>query len=251
MATRTKTLSSASKKRTTEQLDPKGANRESRAIAMASGAPASLGPAERAVLEQALERGAAVRASADSAWAEFGQWLFAHVFGDDTSSAIDHRDDNPIWAALYALADGAKLRVRHDELERAVLTAAYDKRLNSDAWRALDFGRKWRLLKLADDKLLRRAAQHVLSTNLDTRGIDAYVRAVLEEQSEPVAVRVNVSALVGALDRMQEKLTDRGFAKQLASASKKLSDDKREALVSSINATRDALDAILRRLDVE
>lgn len=203
------------------------------------------------MLDRAVERGAAVRTTVDTSWTEYGQWLFAHVFGGDTSSAIDHREDNPVWAALYALADGAKLRVRHDELERAVLTAAYDKRLNSDAWRALDFGRKWRLLKLADDKLLRKAAQHVLSTNMDTRGIDAYVRAVLLEQQEAVPVRVSVPALVGALDRMQEKLTDRAFTKQLVSASKKLTDDKREALVSSISAARDALDAILRRLDTE
>lgn len=208
-----------------------------------------LSDTERAVLDEAVTRSAAVISAIDTSWAELGRWLFTRVFGEDSTSAIEHRRDNPVWVALYALADGAKVRARHDELERALLAAAYDKRLNHDAWRALDFGRKWRLLKIADDKLLRKAAQHVLATNLDTRGVEAYVRAVLEESATPVAVRVNVPALVGALDRMQERLTDRAFGRQLEKAARQLSDEKREALVASITQTRDALDAMLGRLD--
>jgi hypothetical protein len=208
----------------------------------------TLAVAERAVLDEAITRAARLYESVGDAWADFGRWLFTHVFGEDTKAAIDHREDNPIWQALYALADSAKVRLRQDELERAVLTAAYDKRLNSDAWRALEFGRKWRLLKLKDDKLLRQAAQHVLSANLDTRAIDLYVRRVLEEQQTTTATRVHVGALIGALDRMQQRLTDRAFARQLEGAAKKLSEDKREALIGSVTEARDALDATLHRL---
>jgi hypothetical protein len=209
----------------------------------------SLAVEERAVLDEAIVRAARVYESVGDAWSDFGRWLFTHVFGEDTKAAIEHREDNPVWQALVALADGAKVRLRQDELERAVLTAAYDKRLNSDAWRALEFGRKWRLLKLADDKLLRQAAQHVLSANLDTRAIDVYVRRVLEEQQNPVTTRVHVGALISTLDRMQQRLKDRTFARQLESAAKKLTDDKRDELIESIIEARDALDATLRKLE--
>jgi hypothetical protein len=56
-------------------------------------------------------------------------------------------------------------------------------------WRALDFGRKWRLLRLADDELLRNAATPVLSASLDTRQTEASVRNLLAEQSEARARR--------------------------------------------------------------
>jgi hypothetical protein len=208
-----------------------------------------LSPEDRAVLAEAITRADAARTAIDAQWVDLGRWLFTHVFGEDTASAIDHRDDNPIWNALYALADSPKVRVRHDALDRAVLTAAYDKRLNSDGWRALDFGRKWRLLRLADDKLLRKAATHVLSAKLDTRQTDAYVRNLLAEQAEPTAVRASVTALVGQLDRMTERVSAKTYARQLESAAKKLSDEQREALLSSLESARNALDALHARIE--
>ncbi|MDP3277930.1 MAG: hypothetical protein Q8Q09_22285 [Deltaproteobacteria bacterium] len=211
-------------------------------------APRALSTEERAVLTEAISRSKGVQAAIDSQWVEFGQWLFTNVFGEDTRSAIEHRDDNPLWSALFALADSAKVRVRHEELERALLTAAYDKRLNSDAWRALDYGRKWRLLRLADEKLLRKAASHVLSANLDTRAVDAYVRNVLAEEGETPVVRVSVPALVGLLDRLSDRTGSKGFGRLLESAAKKLTHDKREALLTSLESARDALDGLHARI---
>jgi hypothetical protein len=206
---------------------------------------------DRAVLIEAIERAASLRDALEQSWTDFGRWLFARVFGEDTASAIDHREDNPIWTALYALADGTRVRLRHDELDRAVLTAAYDKRLQSDAWRALDYGRKWRLLRLRDEKLLRKGAQHVLATSLSTRETEAYVRAVLSEQNEPAEVRVNVSALTDQLGRITTRMTDRAWARKLDAASRKLTDERREALIGSIESTRDALSTLLARLSKE
>lgn len=208
----------------------------------------SLSPSDHAVLTEAIARADAVRATIDSTWTDFGRWLFTHVFGEDTSSAIDHREDNPIWAALYAMADSHKVRLRHDEIDRAVLCAAYDKRLNHDAWRALDFGRKWRLLRLVDDKLLRQAASHVLATNLDTRKVDAYVRNVLAEQDIELATRVNVPAFVGQLGRIHERVSGKAFARQLESAAHKLTDEQRDKLLDTLDQTRAALDALHARL---
>jgi len=210
--------------------------------------PRALSAQERAVLTEAISRAKTVQEAIDSQWVEFGQWLFTSVFGEDTRSAIEHRDDNPLWSALFALADSAKVRVRHEELERALLTAAYDKRLNSDAWRALDYGRKWRLLRLEDEKLLRKAATHVLSANLDTRAVDAYVRNLLAEEGETPVVRVSVPALVGLLDRLSERTSSKGFGRLLEAAAKKLTDDKRDALLASLESARNALDGLYARI---
>jgi hypothetical protein len=207
-----------------------------------------LSPTDHAVLAEAITRAETVRATIDSTWTDFGRWLFAHVFGEDTASAIEHREDNPIWAALYALADGPKVRLRHDDIDRAVLCAAYDKRLNSDAWRALDFGRKWRLLRLEDDKLMAKAAKHVLATNLDTRKVDAYVRNVLAEQDVEIPTRVNVPAFVGQLGRFHERVSTKAFARQLESAANKLTDEQREKLLETLDQTRATLDALRARL---
>jgi hypothetical protein len=209
----------------------------------------ALSAADRAVLAEAISRADAVRSTIDSTWTDFGRWLFAKVFGEDTVSAIDHREDNPIWAALYALADGPKVRLRHDEIDRAVLCAAYDKRLNSDAWRALDFGRKWRLLRLADDKLMAKGAKHVLATNLDTRKVEVYVRNVLAEQNIELPTRVNVPAFVSQLGRFHERVSGKAFARQLESAANKLSDEQREKLVETLDQTRATLDALRARLN--
>ena len=219
--------------------------------ALAEPARDGLTERDRAVLTEAIARAEQTSAAIDARWSDLGRWLFTHVFGEDTRSAIEHREDNPIWRALFSLADSAKVRVRHDEIERAVLAAAYDKRLNSDAWRALDFSRKWRLLRLADDKLLRKAATHVLASNLDTRQTEAYVRNLLAERDEAPAVRVNVAALRGQLDRVTERMGAKAYARQLEAAAKKLSDAQRAQLLASLESAREAIDAIHARLKKE
>lgn len=206
---------------------------------------------EQAVLEQAIEKASAAAEQHNDTWAGLGRWLFTHVFGEDSTAAIHHRDDNPIWEALYALADSAKVRVRHDDLEHAVLCAAYDKRLNHDGWRALDYERKWRLLRLEDERLLRKAAQHVLATSMDTVGIAKYVQSVLEENETPVPVRVSFPGLMRQWSSVSERVGRKGFLRQFEVAAKKLTAEQRERAVERIDEARAALDALREKLTEE
>ncbi len=207
-----------------------------------------LSDADRALLQSVIERAALVHETVESTWTEFGRWVFVQVFGEDSTSAIDHRGDNPVYEELLRLADGPKVRIRAEDLERATLCAAYDKRLNNDSWRALNYGRKWRLLRLDNEKLLRKGAQYVLASNLDTRGVESYVRNVLAERETGLDTRVNFRALTGQLRRVTQRVTTDAFLKQLASAAKQLDDEQRERVVAQIEAARDALDVLHKKL---
>jgi hypothetical protein len=201
-----------------------------------------LDPAERAVLDEAVARGESVRKTVDTAVAEYGQWIFTHVFGGDTTAVIDGRADNALWRELTEVADGPKLRLP------AELIAAYDQRLNSDAWRALDFSRKSRLVRLGDDKLLRKAAQHALATNLSAKDTEAYVRALLRELGEPVQTRVSIGRVQTQLDRLSERYHSKEFLRRVESASRDADPEERKALTESIARMQAALAEVKARL---
>jgi len=208
----------------------------------------TLDAAERKVPDEAISRVATVFETVDDAMTELGRWLFTHVFGEDSSAVIEHADDNAVWRELVAHSDSAKVRLSAEQLRATALCAAYDKRLNSDAWRSLDFSRKSRLLRLADDKLLRKGAQHVLASNLGVRQVEAYTRNVLAELGEPLPTRVNVRAFRGQLTKWTERVGAKSFARQLEGAAKKLDEAEREQLVSDLEAAREAIAGLIARL---
>jgi hypothetical protein len=204
---------------------------------------------ERAVLAQALERAASAHETIERSLVELGRWLFAHVFGEDSTAALEHEEDNAVWAALMAAADSAKLRLTAEALRSTLLCAAYDKRLNSDAWRSLDLSRKSMLLRIGDDKLLRRAAQHVLAANLGVRECEQYARNVVAEQAgQPPALRVSVTALRGQLAKLTERVSGRAFVRQFEKASRQLESEDREALLAELEAAQEALGELADRL---
>jgi hypothetical protein len=208
----------------------------------------ALNSAERALVSEAFERAEAVRKNTEDAVVALGQWLFAKVFGEDSRSALEHREDNPVWSAIAEAADGPRLRLQLSLIESSLLCAAYDKRLNSDSWRALDFGRKSRLLRLQDDKALRKGAQHVLAANLTLKETEAYVRSVRAELGEPAQTRASVPALRGSLDRLSERVGARAFVRQVEQAVRKLDDEDRAALLESIERARGTLAALAERV---
>lgn len=210
-----------------------------------------LSDTDRALLQSVVARAASVHETVESTWTDFGEWVFTQVFGEDSTSAIEHADDNPVYTELLKLADGPRVRVRPEDIERATLCAAYDKRLNNDSWRALNYGRKWRLLRLEDEKLLRKAAQHVLSSNLDTRGVETYVRNVLAERGAAIETRVNLRALTGQLQRVTERVSSDAFLKKLSSAAKELDEDQRERMMEQVDAARTALEVLHKKLSAK
>ncbi len=212
---------------------------------------ARLSEADRALLQSVLAKAAAVHEAVESTWTDFGQWIFTQVFGEDSTAVIDHADDNPVYTELLHLADGPKVRIRREEIQRAVLCATYDKRLNNDSWRALNYGRKWRLLRIEDEKLMRKAAQHVLASNMDTRGVETYVRNILTEHGNALETRVNLRALSGQLQRVTERVSSNAFLKKLTSAAKDLDPEQRARVVAQEAAARTALEVLHKKLSAK
>lgn len=209
---------------------------------------APLSAAERAVLAEAVARGEALRKQSDEAVAGFGRWLFAQVFGDDSTATIAHRDDSGLWRAIADAADSARMRLPLALVEAAVLCAAYDQRLNSDSWRALDFGRKSRLLRLEQDKLLRQGAQHVLSANLSAKATEQYVREVLREQGEPVQTRLSMGRVQRRIADFSERLSARDFTRRFDQLVRAADDEQKQTLLAEIEAAQAALSAMRARV---
>jgi hypothetical protein len=209
---------------------------------------APLSAAERAVLAEAVARGESLRKQTDEAVADYGRWLFSQVFGDDSTAAIAHRDDNALWMAIADAADSVHLRLPLALIEAAVLCAAYDKRLNSDAWRALDFGRKSRLLRLEQDKLLRQGAQHALSANLSAKATEQYVREVLREQGEPVQARLSMGRVQRRLADFSQRLSGRAFTRRFDQLVRDADEADKKALLAEIEAAQSALATLRARV---
>jgi hypothetical protein len=203
---------------------------------------------ERAVFDEALARGEAARKSAESGLVELGQWLFAQVFGGDSSAVIDSRDDNALWAALVEAADGPRLRLTPALLESALLCAVYDKRLNSDGWRAIDFTRKAMLLRLRDEKLMRSAAQHLLATNLSIASTGEYVRELLRANGEEIQTRVTLRRVGTQVARLTDRLVGEEFNDRLDEVIADADDDERRAALAQVERAQDALGALKKKL---
>jgi hypothetical protein len=204
---------------------------------------------ERAVFDEALERGEGVRRTVDSAVIEFGHWLFGRVFGGDTSAVLDSRDDNELWNAILLAADGPRLRLTPRMIEATVLCAAYDKRLNSDGWRLLDFTRKAMLLRLGDERLLREGAQHLLATNLSIEATAAYVREVRRAHGEEIQTRVTLRRVESHVARFSERLLDEHFNKRLDEVIATADAEQRRAALAQVTLAQRALGALKSRLN--
>lgn len=223
--------------------------RESTPAAPKSATKTKLTTSERAVFDEALERGEGVRKTVDTAVVEFGQWLFARVFGGDTSAVLDSRHDNELWNAILVAADGPRLRLTPKLIESAVLCSAYDKRLNSDGWRLLDFTRKAMLLRLEDERLMREGAQHLIATNLSIEATADYVRAVLLANGEAVQTRVTLRRVESHIEKFCERLVDERFNARLDEVIAEADPAQRRAAIEQVTLAQRALGALKSKLN--
>jgi hypothetical protein len=107
------------------------------------------------------------------------------------------------------LAGGPKLRLSRATLHRAVQIAAYDKRLNDEAFRGLDVTRKRILIPLGDDKRIRDAAQHVSATRMTATTTQQYVKGLLDGTKEKPVLRMTAKTASVRVHRAAEPFRDR------------------------------------------
>jgi hypothetical protein len=209
----------------------------------AAEAASPLANVDDVLLAEAQRRGRELLAHAESAMAEYGQWLLAQLFADDARAVLDREIVQPVWLALVRAAESARMPLGRATITNALRVAAYDKRLADGAWDRLSFSHKVALLPLAAPKEMRAAARHVLAASLSVRQCAAYVSTLLPEDERqkrlsPSGARRTLRALHGRFERAQD-------VKRFASQLSKLDDDARDEATTELESLLEALTTVL------
>lgn len=211
-------------------------------------APPALNKDESPVFDEALRRGEDARDRMEHALVEYGTWLLAHVFGGDTSAALEHRRDNAIWMNLLSRAGGRTLKLSAKFLNVAVRIAAYDKRIQSDSWRLLEPARKELLLPLANEGLLREASSHVVDAGLGYEATRSYVANLRSEQGESPKARVTGPRVRRLFSGFRERIEAKAFVSRVGALGSELEGGEKKALKDELRAVRAAIAAVEKKL---
>lgn len=209
---------------------------------------ARLDKGESALLAEALLRAEEARDVMEDALVSFGRWLLVRVFHDDAAAALADRGDNPVWRELRARAGGPTLRLSERILYTALRIAAYDKRITDESWRSLEPGRKALLLPLGDDKLLRKAAQHVTAMKLSYPATQAYVNATRKLNGDAPKVRLTPRRLVDGLRRVRSRYTAAPLRRRVDRMLDELDDAERAAIAEELAALHAWSAELLRKV---
>ncbi len=203
---------------------------------------------EKLLLAEALRRAEVARDAVEDALVGLGRWLLVHVFQDDSSAALEGRRDNPVWRELLERAGGPTLRLPLPALHRCVRIAAFDKRIQDEAWRNLESGRKELLLPLQTEDALREGAQQVTALKLSYRATKAYVRAHLPPKPKAKAKKGAPRAVARRIGRLKERLGEAPFRKSLLATYAKSTPEDRAAIKEEMNGLRDLVAELLAEL---
>jgi hypothetical protein len=212
------------------------------------GSSQALDKGQKKLLAEALRRAEEARDTMEDALVDFGRWILVNVFDDDADAALDGKRDNPVWHELVARAGGPTLRLSRKLLYVAVQIAAHDKRITDETWRGLDSGRKELLLPLGDERLMRKAAQHVVAMKLSARATRQYVQGLAAESGKARQVRLTGPRLVARLRAVREGLLDGPGRRRVERLLGDLDPASREALRGEAEALAAFAREILKRI---
>lgn len=207
-----------------------------------------LDAAQRRLLAEGLRQAEQTRNVMEDALVGFGRWLLVHVFDDNAAEALGGRHDNPVWRELLARAGGPTLRLSERLLYVALHIAAHDRRIQDEAWRGLEPGRKQLLLPLGDEDLMREAAQHVTAMKLSQRATRAYVAALRAERGEPRAVRLTAPRLAMQVRGFRERVTAKAYQRRALTVIRKADGAERDDVRRELEAVRQWATELLREL---
>lgn len=211
--------------------------------------PVKLTAKERALLDEGLARGQEFARRTADELVSFGSWLLVHVFGGDTSAALDQKSENPVWMELVARAGGPTLDVSRNLLYMAVKIAAYDKRMPQGAWRRLAPPWKALLLPLDDEAKMREAAQQVADFSLTQAKTKELVTSLMADEGRDRRVRLTASALVARVAKLRTSIDDPRVLRRAKEIGADLEPAERRRVAGEIARLRDALDRVARALN--
>jgi hypothetical protein len=203
---------------------------------------------ERRVFEEALRLGADLADEVESKVSAYGRWLLGEIFNNDSTAALDTKTKNPVWLELVRRAGGPTLRVSRRMLYIALELAARDQRIADQAWRGLDAGRKELLLPLDDDRRLREAAQHVSQFNLTQTKTREYVTALMVQGGKKSQSRFSARVLRSRVTKLREGLDGASVLRRVTELGSTMDPRERQKLTAEIDALREVLLAITKRL---
>lgn len=225
----------------------KGVGRPSALVrAEHGGATVHLTGAEKKVLDEALRRGKDLREELETHTLEYGRWLLAEIFDNETTAALDDKSENAVWLELVRRAGGPTLGVTRHLLYVALRIAANDRRITALAWRNLDAGRKELLLPLRDERTLLTAARHVSDMNLSQPKTREYVTGVLASKGTPRRVRITPRAFASRVKRLRSGLGGAATARRLRALDMEPAD--RAAVVGELEELRATVGEMLKAL---
>ena len=193
---------------------------------------------DRTVLAEALRQAEGTRNIVEAALLDFGRWLLVEVFHDDAAAALGAKGDNSVWRELVDRAGGPTLRLGERFLFVALEIAAHDKRIQDDAWRLLESGRKELLLPLKDETLMRKAAQHVVTMKLSQRATREYVRAELVAQGGAEAPRVTTKRFQAHVRRFRERVLDAAYRRKMERSLRELPKEEKAGVRGELLAIK-------------
>jgi hypothetical protein len=203
-----------------------------------------LARAEDVLLAEACRRGREVLASAESAMADYGQWLLSNLFADDARAVLDREIEHPVWLALVRATESARFPLGRATVANALRVAAYDKRLADGAWDRLSYSHKVALLPLSAPKAMRAAARHTLAASLSVRQCAAYVQT-LREQDAPGRRKLSPAAARRALGAMHERFEHAADVKRFAAQLARLDETQRGQATAQLESLVQALSRVL------
>jgi hypothetical protein len=213
----------------------------------ASKSPAALAKTDRAVLDEAVRRATQVVRGAESLLVDYGEWLFATLFGGDTARVLDQELSSPVWASLLRHSDTGRIELARSTLSGIVRVAAYTKRLDDSAWNALSYTQKYTLLALADPKAMRAAARHVLSASCTVKQTREYVQNITHPDG-PAPARLSPAGAQKTVGSLRAKFATPTYVRKLESALGKLAPAQRAEAKSHLHEVIAQLQRLVRVL---
>jgi hypothetical protein len=208
-------------------------------------APLRLSKPDRDVLDEALRKGEDLREELETKTLEYGRWLLAKVFADDTVAALDDKTKNGIWQELVRRAGGPTLGISRHLLYVAVRIAAYDRRVTARAWRGLDVGRKELLLPLPRERVVE-AARHVSELDLSQAKTREYVTVLMAQAGKPRQVRLTSKALAARVRKSHGALAGAAVLRRVRALRAEMPAEERAAFAADIERLRSALGDLLQ-----
>lgn len=207
--------------------------------------PVKLTAAEEKLLRRILDHAEGVREEIEALLRGFGRFVLTEALGGESSEAIGiEASSNPVVRELFRRAGGPTLRLNAFTVSCCIRIAGWEKAINDETYKGLDWNRKVLLLPLADKDRIREAAQWVSSHKLSEEATEEYVEGLRTEAGKPPVSRLTAPRARKHLVQLRKRFTERRALPKLIAEISDLPDEEKQELLEEL----EALDQVFAQL---